>query len=90
MNQNNTPDPRNRLLGPWAYFGLSLLYSIPIVGFIFLIVFSIDDSNLNRRNYTRSYWCALIIAVALIVIVFLILLATGGLAYVLSEADSLF
>jgi hypothetical protein len=45
-----------RPLSPWAYFGYSLLYSIPIVGFIMLIINSVNDSNINRRNFTRMYW----------------------------------
>ena len=31
-----------RPLGAWSYFGLSLLFSVPVVGFIFLIIFSIS------------------------------------------------
>ena len=49
-------------LGAWGYVGYSLLFSIPIVGFICLLVFSFNDSNLNRRSYARSYWCALLLA----------------------------
>lgn len=66
-------------LSPWAYFGLQILFSIPIVGFIFLIIFSIKGSNLNRRNFARSYWCSLIIigAVLLIVLLFALLFTTG-------------
>ena len=61
--------PEYRPLGAWAYFGLSLLFCIPIVGFIFLIVFSFNGSNINRRNFARSYWCAwLIIGILLLVI----------------------
>ena len=59
-------------LSPWAYFGLQLLYSIPIVGFIFLIIFSCKSDNINRRNFTRSYWCSLIL-VAVVAVVFLFL-----------------
>ena len=65
-----------RPLSAWAYFGYSILFSIPIVGFIFLIIFSCSGKNINRRSFARSYWCWLIIAV----IVFVILLATGGIA----------
>lgn len=36
-------------LSPWAYFGLSILFSLPVVGFIFLIIFSVSDANINRR-----------------------------------------
>ena len=68
-------------LSPWEYWGLSILYTIPVIGFIFLIVFSFSDSNINRRNFTRSYWCWLV----LIVVVVLILLATGTLAAIASN-----
>ena len=53
-----------------AYFGLSILFSLPVVGFIFLIIFSVSDANINRRNFARSYWCIyVIIAVAAVVAV---------------------
>lgn len=32
-------------LSPWAYFGLSILFSLPVVGFIFLIIFSVSDAK---------------------------------------------
>ena len=57
-------------LSPWADFGLSILFSLPVVGFIFLIIFSVSDANINRRNFARSYWCIyVIIAVAAVVAV---------------------
>ena len=69
-----------RPLSPWAYFGYSLLFSIPVIGLIFLLIYSFDDSRINRRNYARSYFCAL----ALALILFGILAATGGIAWLLS------
>lgn len=83
--QNSAPQGEDSLpeqyrpLGAWAYFGLQILFSIPIVGFIFLIVFSCSSGNINRRNFARSYWCGLIIfaAIALIVILFVVLLGGG-------------
>ena len=65
----------NAPLSPWAYFGLQILFAIPVVGFIFLIVFSCNGSNINRRNFARSYWCSLII----IGVFLLILLSIGSL-----------
>ena len=56
-------------MGAWAFFWLRILYMIPIVGFIFLIVFSFNDSNLSRRNFTRSYWCGLLV-IAVIALIF--------------------
>ena len=65
--------PKYRPLSPWAYFGYTLLFAIPLIGFICLIVFSLSDVNINRRNFARSYWCILVIALvaALICFVFL-------------------
>ncbi len=52
---NTFEDDRYRLMSPWSYIRLSILYSIPVIGWIFMIVFSFS-SNINRRNFTRSYW----------------------------------
>ncbi len=65
----NVP-PEFRPLGAWAYFGLSILFSIPVIGLIFLIVFSLSDANINRRNYARSYFIGLFICLILGVIGF--------------------
>lgn len=69
---NNTVTPQDlpeqyRPLGAWTYFWLQVLFTIPIVGFIFLIIFSINGSNINRRNFARSYWCVLAIVAVLAV-----------------------
>ena len=65
-------------LSPWAYFGLSLLFAVPIVGFVFLIVFSFNNSNINRRNFARSFFCMLLIAAIIFVIVLVISLILGN------------
>lgn len=54
-----------RPLSPWAFFGYGLLFSIPVVGFICLIVFSFKNGNLCRRNFARSYWIPKLITIAL-------------------------
>ena len=77
VTEEDLPD-HLRPLSPWAYFGLSLLYSVPIVGFIFLIIFSISRANINRRNFTRSYWCSLIIVGVILLIVLVIAIITGA------------
>ncbi len=61
-----------RPLGAWAYFGYGILFNIPVVGFVLLIIFSLDNSNINRRNYARSYWCLYIIIFILIVVLMLL------------------
>lgn len=72
--------PEFEPLSPWAYFGLTVLYSIPVVGLIFLIVFSLSDKNINRRNFSRSFFCVLILLVVLIAVA----VVTGTFASVTS------
>ena len=55
MNNTNIPN-EYKPISAWGYFGYNILFSIPIIGFIFLIVFSFDSSNINRRNYARSFF----------------------------------
>ena len=77
LNQNGQIPYQYRPLSPWAYFGYSLLFSIPLVGFILLIVFSCSNENINRRNYARSFWCALLVGVIIFLVVFVVALALG-------------
>lgn len=82
-SEENLP-PEYRPLSPWAYFGYNILFAIPILGFILLIVFALSDSNINRRNYARSFFCwlvLLLIAVLIFVIlVFLFCISAGPLS----------
>ena len=77
-NTGSTSIPEEyKPISAWGYFGYTLLFAIPIVGFIFLIIFSCKKTNINRRNYARSYWCALIVAAAIILLVVIIALIAG-------------
>lgn len=60
-NENNLP-PEYRPLSAWEYFGYTWLFTVPLIGFIFLLIFAFDKSNINRRNFARSYFCSLVIA----------------------------
>jgi hypothetical protein len=74
-------------IGAWGYFGWSLLFSVPIVGFILLIVFSVGGTdNLNLRNFARSYWCSLLVALIFMGLGFAVFFALGGLG-MLSSID---
>lgn len=56
-------------LGAWGYFGYNLLFAIPVIGQILLIIFCFVGSNVNRRSYARSFFCALLIAIIVLGIV---------------------
>ena len=67
-----------RPLSPWAYFGLSILYSVPVIGWIFLIAHA--SRNINKRNYARSFFCIYILAAIVI-----LLLSFAGLRLDMSQ-----
>lgn len=75
MNKDNIPE-EYKPISMWGYFGYEILFSLPIIGFILLIVFSLGGTkNVNLKNFARSYFCIIII----ISIVLIILLSVVGL-----------
>lgn len=61
----------------WGYFGYELLFSIPVVGFILLLVFSFGGTrNQNLKNFARSYFC---LAIVLVVFALLLVMLGGGM-----------
>ena len=57
----------------WGYFGYEILFSIPIIGFIVLLVYAFGGTkNINLRNFARSYFCLFIIAMIIFIIFFVI------------------
>lgn len=73
-NYYNGPE-EYRPISMWGYFGYEILFSIPVVGLILLIVFSFTAKNQNVKNFARSYFCFLILAI----IVFIILMVSGAI-----------
>ena len=70
---DNIPE-KYRPISMWGYFGYQILFSIPVVGFIFLVVFALGGTkNVNKRNFARSYFCYILILIA----VMAVLVATG-------------
>lgn len=61
-------EEKYRPISAWGYFGYNLLFSLPVVGIIFLIIFSFNSKNINRRNYARSFFCAYLVTLILLVI----------------------
>lgn len=81
FNVNDLPE-EYRPISMWGYFGYQWLFAIPCVGFIFLLVFSLGGTkNVNLKNFARSYFCTMIIAIVLVVIIFLVFGGIGIAAY---------
>ena len=67
----------------WKYMWYSLLFMIPVVGLVFLIIFSVKDTNINRRSFARSYFCVMLfmfIAAIVIMAVIVALMASGAIS----------
>lgn len=56
----------------WGFFGLQVLFAIPVIGFIALIICSIIPSNRTIKSFARSYFCILVIILVLIALVALL------------------
>lgn len=52
----------------WGYFGYQLLFSIPIIGWIFVVIFALTASNQNLKNFARSQFCLWIIWLVLLMV----------------------
>lgn len=71
MENENIPSQFTPITA-WGYLGYQLLFAIPFVGLILLIVFALNDENINRRNLARSYFCAMLIGVIIFIIVLML------------------
>ncbi len=63
MDEYETLPKKYQPITAWGYFWLQILFAIPILGTIFLIIFAIGHSNINVRNFARSYFCIIIIII---------------------------
>ena len=80
MSDYNGVPEKYRPISMWGYFGLEILFSIPVVGFIILIVFALGGTkNVNKKNFARSYFCFVII----FVVIMAVAVATGLVAQVI-------
>lgn len=89
-NNNNTQyiPAEYQPISMWGYFGYQILFAIPVIGFIFLIVFACGGkNNVNVKNFARSYFCVLIIWIVIFAIIAAICAATGSIGYLTQLAQ---
>jgi len=83
-------DNRNAVLGTWAYIGVTILFSIPVIGFIFSIIWACSGSvNLNLRNVSRAYLILLAIGVGFAMVFFSLILFVGAAFFAALDWTSL-
>lgn len=73
------PNAANKVAGVGTFFGLQLLFSLPIIGWIACIICAFAPENQNVKNYARATLIWLLIAVVL-TLVFCVVLASAGAA----------
>ena len=79
---NNIPESY-KPISMWGYFGYELLFSIPVVGFIILLVFAFGGTgNINVKNFARSYFCMFILVLVFGLLIFGLAALGGGVAVV--------
>lgn len=80
-NENYT----NKPISPWGYFGLQMLFSIPIIGFIILIIMALGGTdNINKKNFARSFFCPFVVAFFAMFIIFTIVIIISLFNYAIS------
>ncbi len=71
-------------ISAWGYVGYQLLFCVPLVGFIFMLVWAFNNNNINRRNFARSYLifliAGIIIGIIIAIIIILIAIIGGGIS----------
>lgn len=75
--EEKEPTGKYKPIGAWKYVGYNILFSIPLIGLIFLIVFACSSENINRRNYARSVFCAILLVVIIFAVVYGIMAIIG-------------
>ena len=74
------PDPTSKVVGTGAYFGLMLLFAIPIIGQIACLIMAFAPKNKNIKHFARAQLIWMVIAVVLLgILVAVISLLTNSL-----------
>ena len=70
----------NCALNPWVYALLMLLFCIPLVGPIAMLICAFAVKNPEVRNFTRSFFCFILIVYVLLLVleIFLVIAVNNG------------
>ena len=74
VQTSNFSTDNDTLLSPWAYVGYSLLFAIPILGFIMMLVYAFGNGNRNRKNFARGM---LLLGILAVILAFVLIVGFG-------------
>ena len=55
-------------ISAWGYVGYSILWAIPVLGWLIWLCTALFSRNQNKKNYARSYVCGVILVVLIAVV----------------------
>ena len=55
-------------ISAWGHVGYSLLWAIPVVGWIIWFCMALGSRNQNKKNYARSKFCGIVALVLFVVV----------------------
>ncbi len=59
-----------RHVSPLGYIGYGILFAIPVIGWIFILVFSFKNNYICRRNYARYHLIGLVLGLILVAVLY--------------------
>ena len=77
-NPANYVPPEYKPISVWGYLGYEILFSIPLVGFIMMLVLAFAPQNVNVKNFARSFLLWILLASLFAAIVVVIITAVTG------------
>lgn len=79
MSEENNIPQEYKPIGAWGYVGYQILFALPIVGFIVALVFALGGTeNKNLKNYARSYFAMMLLAIIFILIGLIVVIISGA------------
>ncbi len=56
----------------WGYVGYRILFNIPVIGWLIWLISALGAKNKNVKNFARSYFCEVVLALIVVVILALV------------------
>ncbi len=72
------PDPKTKVVGTGTFFGLQLLFAIPVIGWLACLIMAFAPKNKNIKHYARAMLIWIIIVLVISVVLFFLFKWVGG------------
>lgn len=73
-------------ISSWGYVGYSVLWSIPMLGWLIWFFSCFSKKNRNVRNYARSYVCTFLLAIIVMVVTVILVFVAMMLGFITADA----